>query len=121
MFRVGAHVSIAGGFSKAIDRELEEGGNCGQIFCNSNRSLRFTPLNEEEVVLFREKLKKSDIDPVLVHCSYLINVCSTNESLRKASLEAIKKEIQIIEKLGLKYLVLHPGSHLKTGEEKGLA
>lgn len=120
MFRVGAHVSIAGGFNKSIDRELEIGGNCGQIFCHSPRSFQFSALDKDDVQLFKEKLKKSRIDPLIVHCSYLINVGTFNEKLYKGSMDVLKKELDRVTELGLKYLVLHPGSHVGAGEGKSL-
>jgi len=92
-----------------------------QIFTqNSNQWLR-PPLTAEEVQLFHQARQKTDIWPVVVHDIYLINLASPNRNIYHLSRHAFEEELERAERLGLPYVVMHPGSHLGSGEAVGLA
>src|SRR6202041_2762252 len=57
---------------------------------------------------------------VMAHDSYLINLASPDEVLSRRSIDAFVEEMNRAERLGLSYLVMHPGAHLDRGEEEGL-
>jgi deoxyribonuclease-4 len=118
MLRVGAHVSIAGGLSKAIERETEIGGNCAQIFVHSPRAWSFPKIDDSEFERFKEARNKVDIKPIVTHSCYLINLATSKEKLFNISVATMKKELEITGKLGVEYYTFHPGSH--TGAGKGL-
>lgn len=117
---LGAHISINGGFYKAIERGESIGCTAIQIFTKSNRQWKTKELTEEEVSLFLEKKQKSFIKKINVHASYLINLGSPNKDVEKKSIEALKTELSRCDQLQIPYLVLHPGSHVNNGEEKCL-
>lgn len=119
MLKIGAHVSISGGFHKSINREKEIGGNCGQIFSHSPRSWNFSIPNEEESKLFREKYNE-DIKPIVIHESYLPNLATPKEELHKKSMDAMRKEIKTADSLNIKYINIHPGTHTGFGEDNGI-
>lgn len=120
MLRLGAHVSISGGYEKAVDRELELGGNCGQIFPGSPRGWKVTQPKDEEIKKFKNKSKQGDVKPWLVHSTYLINLATPKNGLAKKSFRAIQEEINTAGKLGAPYYVFHPGAHTGAGERKGI-
>jgi deoxyribonuclease-4 len=123
--RLGAHESIAGGLVNAFDRGHTATCEAIQIFTKSNRQWKAKPLSEEEVAAWRERQAAEEeaggIFPVVAHASYLINIASPEEEVWQKSFDALKIEVERCEALGVPFLALHPGSHMKAGEETGLA
>jgi len=117
---VGAHMSISGGTHKSIARGEAIGCTAIQIFNKSSRSWHAKALSQEEINLFKSTQKASSIKIVISHTSYLINICSPNAQTEKKSVAALHVELDRCEQLGIPYLVLHPGSHVKSGEEVGI-
>ena len=123
--RLGAHESIAGGLVNAFDRGHTATCETIQIFTKSNRQWKAKPLSEEDVAAWRERQAAEEeaggIFPVVAHASYLINIASPKEDIWQKSFDALKIEVERCEALGVPFLALHPGSHMKAGEETGLA
>ncbi len=119
--RLGAHISIAGGVDKAVLTAQEVGCESLQIFVKSSNQWRAAPFREGEVERFRAHLASTGIGPVVAHDSYLINLCSPEDSLWEKSVEAFLVELDRCEALGVPYLVTHPGSHTGAGDEAGLS
>ncbi len=117
---LGAHVSIAGGVSTAIDRAEKLGFTAIQIFTKNSNRWFAKPLDAEEIENFKTKLGKSNIKFVVAHDSYLINLCAKNEEILKRSRNAFVDELWRCDQLGIPYLNFHPGSHTGRGEEEGL-
>ena len=120
MPRLGAHLSIAGGLPRAVDRAVASRCETLQIFTKSVGQWRARLLPEDEVVLFRRRVADSGIRPVFAHNSYLINIAAASPVLRQQSLEALRDELDRAERLGLDGLVMHPGSFTTGSEEQGL-
>ncbi len=117
---IGAHVSVEGGFYKAVERAHSIGCTVVQIFTKSNRQWFAKPLNTEDVNKFKAAAKKTEMQATVSHASYLINLASNKSETRTRSINALKKELFRADSLGINYLVLHPGSHVGQGEEKGI-
>ena len=122
MIRVGAHMPIGGGFKRVPKETYEIGGNAFQIFPHNPRQWKAKMPDEDDVKNFKLGVKKYniDIDAMLCHSGYLINIANPNEDNWKKSLELLIREMQICKMLGIKYLNIHPGSHLKSGLENGI-
>ena len=119
-FRVGAHVSVAGGAEKAITRQEDVGGNCGQIFAGSPRTWSVKEYSEEEASKFREALDESGQGPYVIHSTYLVNLATPKDDLLEKSKNCIQKELHAADELGVKYVVFHPGAHTGSGREAGI-
>jgi len=117
---LGAHMSISGGLKRALLRGHDLGCNTIQMFTKSSVQWKERFLEEQEVAKFREIRKRVNINPVISHNSYLINLASADEGLYKKSIDAMLHEMQRCELLGVNYLVIHPGSHRGRGEEYGI-
>lgn len=117
----GAHMSIAGGYHKAVEAAAACEMTTCQLFTKSSNQWRAKELTDDEVTLFHKTRQEHGLHPLLAHDSYLINLASPDESLYRKSLEAFIVEVQRAERLGLDYLVTHPGAHVGSGEEVGLA
>jgi deoxyribonuclease IV len=116
--RLGAHLSIAGGLPRAVDRAEASGCEALQIFTKSAGQWRARELPAEEIALFRRRIRQTKIRPVVAHNSYLINLAAADRVLRTRSIAALGEELDRAEALGLDGLVMHPGSHT-TGTERG--
>lgn len=117
---LGAHTSIACGVSTAIDRAKELNFTAIQIFSKNNNRWKAKPLDEDEIKLFKEKWQRSNIEYIVVHDSYLINLCAKDKAILEKSRKAFIDELNRCEQLGIKYLNFHPGAHLEQGEDDGL-
>src|SRR6185503_3113329 len=110
MMRIGAHMSVAGGVSKAVERAVVHGCEALQIFTKNASQWRGKPLDPAEVRLFGERIEQSGITPVVSHASYLINLATTFPVLREQSIVAFVDELDRAEALGLLGVVIHPGT-----------
>src|SRR2546428_644832 len=121
MLRIGAHMSVAGGVSKAVERAIVHGCEALQIFTKNASQWRGKPLDQSEIRLFRQRLEQTGITPVVSHASYLINLATTFPVLRQQSIAAFIDEIERASTLGLLGVVIHPGTCTAGTEEEGLA
>lgn len=117
---IGAHMSIAGGIPRAVDRAVEAGCTVLQIFVKNSNRWKGRPLLDEEVREFREAYAASPLRHAVAHNSYLINPASPDPMLWRRSMEALLDELERSERLGLSHLVIHPGCHLGAGEQEGI-
>jgi len=117
--KIGCHVSIADSIDRAVDRASEIGCNTFQIFTRSPRMWKARELSEEEVTAFKEKIRKTEISPVVSHMPYLPNLSSSNPKPYKRSIDTLRLELERCNMLEIPYLVTHLGSHLGKGKVKG--
>ena len=120
MPRLGAHLSIAGGLPRAVDRAEASGCQALQIFTKSAGQWRARELPAKEIALFKRRVRQTKIRPVIAHNSYLINLAAADPVLRARSIEALGDELDRAEALGLDGLVMHPGSYTSGTERGGL-
>lgn len=118
---LGAHMSIAGGYHKAVEAAATLGMDCVQIFTKNNNQWRAKPLTPEEIAAFRDALERTGVQAPCAHDSYLINLASPDDALWNKSLDAFVVELERAEALGLVGVVMHPGSHVGSTPEQGLA
>ena len=116
----GAHESIAGGLYKSIGRALEDGCESLQIFSKNSNRWKAKDITQEDAERFRTEAEKAGLGGITVHTSYLINIGSPDDGLWEKSREALKVEAERAHILGIKYIVLHPGSHVGSGLENGI-
>ena len=111
----GAHVSAAGGISRAIDRVQEIGGAAVQVFTQSPRMWKPTEHSEEEVARFRERRRQARVRAVSCHALYLVNLASRDRAVRRNSLAALRATMLTADAIGADAVVFHVGSHLGYG------
>jgi deoxyribonuclease IV len=117
---LGAHMSISGGVHTAFERGKRVGCTTMQIFAKNNTQWKGKPLTSDAIASYKIEAKKTRIQPVVVHSSYLINLCARDKTVLKKSRIAFLDELQRCRLLGIPYLVFHPGSHVGQGEQEGL-
>jgi deoxyribonuclease-4 len=117
---IGAHMPISGGMEKALYEGKRLGCEVVQIFTHNTNSWYMKPISSEQLELFEDAKKKTKVIPVSVHVGYLINIASSENRIWKNSVNALKKEVQRAELLGIPYVVMHPGAHKGAGEKEGI-
>jgi deoxyribonuclease-4 len=118
--RIGIHLGTTGGASNAVEQAREIGANTLQIFSSSPRMWRAPKVDPKQAVRMKELRAKLDIGPLVIHTSYLVNVCSQSDEVREKSVVAFRGEIERALVLGAEYLVLHPGSWKGLTRDEGL-
>ena len=117
---LGAHMSMAGGYYKAVDAAARVGCDCVQLFTKNNNQWRAKPITKDDVARFRAALKEHGIKHPISHDSYLINLASPDNELWKKSVDAFIVELQRAAQLGIPYVVAHPGAFTTSTEARGL-
>ena len=119
--RLGAHMSIAGGMHLAVERAARVDATALQLFVKSARQWRAPALSEGDVESFRARVEESGLGRhTMAHASYLINLAAPDAVVRERSVAALRIELGRCSRLGIPFLVLHPGSHMGAGETTGL-
>lgn len=116
----GAHMSISGGLHLAFARLAEIEGEAMQIFTANQRQWQPKLPDEEAITLFRKMVQSSARIPVISHDSYLINLASPQPDSEEKSIAAFAAELRRCQALAIKYVVMHPGSHLGEGVAAGI-
>jgi len=118
---LGAHVSVAGGVHTAPERGKKIGADVVQIFSKQNTRWEGKALEEGDARALREESERTGVRVGAIHCAYLINLGSANETVRTRSLYALEDEASRAAMLGVPYLVMHPGSSGDDPAEEGIA
>ena len=118
--RIGVHLGTAGGASNALERAREIGANTFQFFSSSPRMWRAPKVDPKQAERMRELRAKLDVSPIVIHTSYLVNVCSQTDDVREKSVAAFRGEIERALTFGADSLVLHPGSWKGLTRDEGL-
>ena len=116
----GAHMSIAGGPHLALVRGQAAGCQAIAIFSASPRIWKRPVMNEDSVDLFYRTQRETGINIVVMHALYLANPATPDVTLQNKSIIALSQEIKFCMKLGIRDLVIHPGSHRGTSVRSGI-
>jgi deoxyribonuclease-4 len=118
--RIGIHTSSAGGVHNAAERAYRLGCNTFQIFSSSPRQWAPYELNRPQCEVMKRLRDQYDLNPLVIHTNYLVNLAGAYELFLKKSIEAFRGEIERALALCAEYLVLHPGSYRGSDREQGL-
>jgi deoxyribonuclease-4 len=118
---LGAHVSIAGGLWRALERGRALGCDAVQIFLKNQRRWAAPALAADEVRAFRAARRAAGISTVFAHASYLVNLAVPDPVAWQRAVDAFTDEVERAEALGLAFVVIHPGSPLTPDREAGVA
>jgi deoxyribonuclease-4 len=115
--KIGAHVSTAGGISRAVSRGLEIGCETIQIFGSSPQSWAFKAVAEAEVAAFRQGMGATGLGPVYLHAIYLINMGTADPFKLDQGVQSLKNYMTLAADLDAAGVIFHIGSHLGAGFE----
>lgn len=105
----------------AVQRALEMGTDTLQLFLHSPRSWSTKEISEKDIQDFKAILRQTGIGPVFAHASYLINLASQEKRLWHASVNLLKRELQMASELGIKAVVVHPGRTKGAPEKEAIS
>ncbi len=120
MLNAGLQVSSAGKIYYAIDRAVQVGCTTMQIFSRNPRKFRKYSLNKEDIAVFREKLSRSGISPLVIHSPYTLNLAASKKFLHWITTKEFILDMIEIDKLGADYFVTHTGCYKGLSEAEGL-
>ena len=118
---LGAHMSVSGGLSLAFERAQSIGTNTMQVFTKNQNRWEQKPAAPEEIERWFKAQTATGISPVVSHAAYLLNLGTPDDALWEKSVNALVDELTRAEQLGILGVVLHPGAHMNSGEEAGIA
>ncbi|MDG3004173.1 deoxyribonuclease IV [Paludisphaera mucosa] len=118
--KLGAHMSIAGGYDRAVRAAHAVGFETVQLFTKNNNQWNAPPITDAQADAFRAALAETGVVDPISHASYLINLASPDDVLWNRSIDALAVEVERCARLGIADLVVHPGAHVGAGEEEGL-
>lgn len=125
MLLIGSHVK----FKKdtqilgSLEEALSYGATTFMFYTGAPQNTMRSPLNQELTNKAINLMKENNIDysKVIVHAPYIINLANNkDEDKFNFSVNFLKEELKRCEELGIKYIVLHPGSHVGLGIEEGI-
>jgi deoxyribonuclease-4 len=109
------------GLPFAVRAAKEMGCTAVQVFTSSPRMWKAKPLDEERVSEFRAAAKETNLDKIISHDTYLVNLCHADEDVAIKSLNALNQEIERCEALGIGLVVSHMGALLARSPQEGYA
>jgi deoxyribonuclease IV len=118
--RLGLHTSIAGSLEGSALEAARLGANTFQIFSSSPRQWKASVPSAPAIALLNKAREKHDLYPLVIHDNYLINLASTQEDVRRKSIEAFRGELVRGIAMGAEYLVAHPGNYKGQTVEQGI-
>ncbi len=107
---LGAHMSIAGGYYRAVEAAANFSMDVVQVFTKNNNQWRAKEITDAEAERFKKEMADKNVRRPLSHASYLINLGSANEELWQKSVAGMVVELERAGKLGIEYVVVHPGA-----------
>ena len=124
MLYIGSHV----GFSKnnqllgSLDEALSYNANTFMFYTGAPQNTMRYAIDDKLTKLAQEKMKEKNIllDKIIVHAPYIINLANPDSEKHKFAINFLKQEVSRCEELGIKNMVLHPGSHVGFGIDKGI-
>ncbi len=118
--RFGFHISIAGGFSKVVERAKARGCETIQFFSRNPRGWKYYPLDKKEVEKLRSSIQPTDLSPIFLHLPYLPNIASFKSKFYSRSVDSIAEDLKRANQLGAQYLIIHIGHRLETSEDEAI-
>ncbi len=123
MLKIGSHVSFSkNGLVGCIEETVKYGGNAFMFYTGAPQNTIRKAIDKENVKKAHSLMKDNNIDinSVVVHAPYIVNLASPNEESRSFGIEFLKKEIERCKTLGIKFLVLHPGNAVGITPKEGM-
>lgn len=122
---IGSHVNMSGDkmLLGSVEQALSYDANTFMFYTGAPQNTRRKPISELNVEEAKKLMEEKgiDINNVVVHAPYIINLANTtNESTFELAKDFLIQELDRVAEIGCKYVVLHPGSHVGAGDEVGL-
>lgn len=120
MFKVGCHISIAGGYEAMGRDALYAGANTFQYFTRNPRGSKSKTPSPDDIEALRRLMDENGFFPALAHAPYTYNPCAKDPHIRQYTAEAMADELRLLEHLPGSLYNFHPGCHVGQGAEAGI-
>jgi deoxyribonuclease-4 len=114
---IGAHISTKGGLHTVFERAAAIDASALALFAKNSNQWKGKTMSDDDVQTFASL---RNVQPIITHASYLINLATTNPEFHAKSIAAMIDELDRAERLGIHAVVLHPGAHMNAGVDAGL-
>ncbi len=121
MLRIGCHLPSSKGYLEMGKHAVSLGANTFAFFTRNPRGGKAKSIKEDDVKAFLAFAKEHDIDRLVAHAPYTMNLCSADPSIRQFGMDMLADDLQRMEYTPNQYYNFHPGSHVKQGTEIGIA
>ena len=119
MLTIGCHLSVSKGYLHMAQEAVSIGANTFQFFSRNPRGGNCKPLDEKDILQFRDFAGKNGIEVILAHAPYTLNACSADEGIREFAWNTFEDDLKRMEMVPGNLYNFHPGSHVKQGVEIG--
>ena len=118
--KIGSHVSMSGGLINAAKEAYSYGANTFMIYTGAPQNTKRSPIEKLKIEEGKEFMSKHNINDIVVHAPYIINLASYKEDIYSLAINFLKQEIERTTAIGSNYIVLHPGSFTDKTAEYGI-
>ena len=124
MLLIGSHVSYKKDSQMlgSVEEALSYGSTTFMFYTGAPQNTKRSDIDKELTIKAQELMKENNIDinKVIVHAPYIINLANSDPNKYDFAINFLKEEVKRCEQLGIKNMVLHPGSHVGLGTEVGI-
>ncbi len=124
MLKLGCHVGMSGKemMLGSVRDAVSFGANTFMLYTGAPQNTRRKDISELRIPEAHALMREHDIDEFVVHAPYIINLANTvNPATYEIAVQFLELEIKRAEAMGSQTIVLHPGSHVGEGADKGIA
>lgn len=122
--KIGSHVSNNGlkMLVCSVEEALSYGENCFMVYLGAPQTTYRKDVEQLNYQKALEIAKQNGINPedIIVHAPYIVNLGQSDDEKFNFAISFLAKELAMVGKVGLKYMVLHPGAHVGNGENFAL-
>ena len=124
MIKIGSHVSNNGlkMMIGSVEETIENNANCMMLYLGAPQNTFRKPVKDQNAKEALALAKEQGIsrDDIIVHAPYIVNLANPDYEKRQYAISFLTKELEMVAECGLKYMVLHPGAHMKEGSSQGV-
>ena len=120
MFKIGCHLSSAGGYAPAAKQAFELGGDALALFTRNPIGGSVKPLDLIDLAAFSAFMAEKNFAPLVAHAPYTLNPCAAKDNVREFAFLAFREDLQRMEHIPGNYYNFHPGSHVGQGYDVGI-
>ena len=120
-FKIGCHLSSAGGYMAMGQTAVSIGANVFQFFTRNPRGgsvKKFDPCDCAALVSY---MKENGFGKIVAHAPYTLNPCAARPELREFAVDTMIDDLHRLETFPGNYYNFHPGCHVSQGAEAGIA
>ena len=118
--KIGCHLSSSKGYLAMGKMIISLGGNTFQYFTRNPRGGSVKTVDYDDIKKFNDFAKENNIDYIIAHAPYTMNLASPDEKVRDFGYRVIKEDLETLEHIDKVYYNFHPGSHVGQGIEAGI-